>query len=179
VEDPFEASFLLLAGLSYLQAFGDGNKRMGRLLSNEPLLRAGLPPLSFIGIDKTPYILGLIEFYEVGSTGLLGEAIAASYEMTTPDYIQAVTVQRVPHGLELRERGRIADALGRLFRDRTPDAGIADLVNEIFGDLNEADRGKMAEIVTVTADRASPASAFLYGVTEEDIRERNAANRGA
>ena len=72
-KDPFEASFLLLAGLSYLQAFWDGNKRMGRLLSNEPLLRAGLPPLSFIGIDKTPYILGLIEFYEVGSTGLLGD----------------------------------------------------------------------------------------------------------
>jgi len=179
VDDPFEASFLLLAGLSYLQAFGDGNKRMGRLLSNEPLLRAGLPPLSFIGIDKTPYILGLIEFYEVGSTGLLGEVIAGSYEMTTPDYIQAVTVQRVPHGLELRERGRIADALGRLFRDRTPDAGIADLVDEAFGDLNEADRGKMAEILSETADRASPASAFLYGVTEADIRERNAANRGA
>ena len=179
VEDPFEASFLLLAGFSYLQAFGDGNKRMGRLLSNEPLLRAGLPPLSFIGINKTPYILGLIEFYEVGSTGLLGEAIAGSYEMTAPDYIQAVTVQRVPHGLELRERGRIADALGRLFRDRTPDAGIADLVDEVFGDLNEADRGKMAEILSETADRASPASAFLYGVTEADIQERNAANRGA
>jgi hypothetical protein len=139
----------------------------------------GLPPLSFIGIDKTPYILGLIEFYEVGSTGLLGEAIAGSYEMTTPDYIQAVTVQRVPHGLELRERGRIAEALGRLFRDRTPDAGIPGLIDEVFGDLNEADRGKMAEILTETADRASPASAFLYGVTETDIQERNAANRGA
>ena len=87
--------------------------------------------------------------------------------MTAPDYIQAVTVQRVPHGLELRERARIAEALGRLFRDRTPDAGIPGLVDEVFGDLNEA------------ADRASPASAFLYGVTETDIRERNAANRSA
>jgi hypothetical protein len=66
--------------------------------------------------------------------------------------------------------------LGRLFRDRTPDAGIADLVDEVFGDLNEADRGKMAEILTETADRAS---AFLYGVTEADIQERTAANRGA
>ena len=79
--------------------------------------------------------------------------------------------------MELRERGRIADALGRLFRDRTPDAGIPGLVNEVFGDLNEADRGKMAEILTETADRASAASAFLYGVTEVDIRERNVDNR--
>ena len=99
--------------------------------------------------------------------------------MTALDYIQAVTVQRVPHGLELRERGRIADALGRLFRDRTPDAGITDLVDEVFGDLNEAGRDKMAEILTETADRASPASAFLYGVTEADIRARNVANRSA
>ena len=67
--------------------------------------------------------------------------------------------------------------MGRLFRDRTPDAGIVALVDEVFGDLNEADRDKMVEILTNTADRASPASAFLYGVTEVDIRERNAANR--
>ena len=51
--------------------------------------------------------------------------------------------------------------MGRLFRDRTPDAGIAALVDEVFGDLNEADRDKMVEILTNTADRASPASAFL------------------
>lgn len=37
----------------------------------------------------------------------------------------------------------------------------------------------MAEILSETADRASPASAFLYGATETDIQERNAANRGA
>lgn len=177
VQDPLEASFLLLAGLSYLQAFGDGNKRMGRLLANEPLLRAGLPPLSFIGIDKTPYILGLIEFYETGATGVLGDVIAASYEVTTPDYVQSVTVQRVPHSLELRERDRIAGALGRIFRDRLRDPEIPVLVKEAFQELDEMDRTKMVEILTETADRASPASAFLYGVTEEDIRERNAANR--
>lgn len=107
------------------------------------------------------------------------EAIARSYEMTAPDYIQALTIQRVPHGLVLRERRRIADALGRLFRDRTPDVGIPGLVYEVFGDLSEADREKMAEILSETADRASPASAFLYGVTETDIQERNATNRGA
>lgn len=179
VEDPFEASFLLLAGLSYLQAFGDGNKRMGRLLSNEPLLRAGLPPLSFIGIDKTPYVLGLIEFYETGATGLLGDAIAASYETTTPDYIQSVTIRRVPHAIELRERARIADMLERVFRDRIPDTEIPALVDKVFGELDGTDRVKMVEILSETAERASPASAFLYGVTEEDIRERNAANRSA
>jgi len=179
VENPFEASFLLLAGLSYLQAFGDGNKRIGRLLSNEPLLRAGLPPLTFIGIDQTPYILGLIEFYETGATGLLGEAISLSYETTAHDYVQALSVQRVPRALELRERERISDALERVFRDRMPDEGIPGLVDVLFDDLGEEDRSRMVEILSETASRASPVSAFLYGLTEEDIQERNIANRNS
>jgi DNA invertase Pin-like site-specific DNA recombinase len=48
-QPPQNPNFLM----SYLQAFGEGNKRMGRLLSNEPLLRTGIPPLSFIGILAT------------------------------------------------------------------------------------------------------------------------------
>ncbi|MDE0522850.1 MAG: Fic family protein [Boseongicola sp.] len=177
VENPFEASFLLLAGLSYLQAFGDGNKRMGRLLSNEPLLRAGLPPLTFIGIDQTPYVLGLIEFYETGATGLLGEAISLSYETTVNDHVHAMSGQRVPHALEIRERARISDALERVFRDRMPDEGVPGLVDVLFDDLVEEDRSRMVEILAETASRASPVSAFLYGLTEEDIQERNVANR--
>ena len=178
VENPFEASFLLLAGISYLQAFRDGNKRMGRLLSNEPLLRAGLPPLTFIGIDRTPYILGLIEFYETGATDLLGGAIVRSYETTTPDYVQNVSVQRIPHALEIRERARISDALGRVFRDRMQDERIPDLVDVLFDDLVEGERSRMVKILSETAQRVSPVSAFLYGVTEEDIQERNVVNQG-
>lgn len=178
VENPFEASFVLLAGTSYLQAFGDGNKRMGRLLSNEPLLRAGLPPLSFIGIDKTPYILGLIEFYETGTTALLGDAIAESYETTAADYIRSITAQRIPHALELRERTLMSEALGQIFRHRIQEQDIPPLIGQVFGHLDEADRLKMVEIISETANRASPASAFLYGVTEEDIHARNDAGDG-
>ena len=177
VGNPFEASFLLLAGISYLQAFGDGNRRIGRLLSNEPLLRAGLPPLTFIGIDQAPCALGLIEFHETGKTGHLGEAISLSYETTVHDYVQALPVQRVPHALELRERARISDALERVFRDRMPDEGIPGLVDALFDDPGEGDRSRMVEILSETAGRASPVSAFLCGLKEEDIQERNVANR--
>lgn len=179
IKEPFEATFVLLAGVSYLQAFGDGNKRMGRLLSNEPLLRAGLPPLSFIGVDKTPYILGLIDFYEVGSTGVLADAIVQSYDTTAADYIRSITVQRIPHALELRERAGITKALGTIFRDRVPDNGILNLVLRDFQHLDDQDRDMMVAILIDTSRRASPISAFLYGVTEEDIVLRNAKNREA
>ncbi len=177
VEDPFEASFLLLAGISYLQAFGDGNKRMGRLLASEPLLRAGLPPLTFVGMDRTPYVLGLIEFYETGATGLLGEAVSFSYETTVHDYVHAMSGQRIPRAIEIRERDRLAGALGQVFRDRMPDDGIPGLVDALFDDLSEGDRSEIVRILSETAAHASPASAFLYGLTENDIQERNAANR--
>ncbi len=177
VENPFEASFLLLAGLSYLQAFGDGNKRMGRLLSNEPLLRAGLPPLTFVGLDQTPYVLGLIEFYETGAADLLGEAVSLSYEVTAPENARAEASRRIPSGLEIRERTRISDALERVFLDRMPDEEIPGLVDDFFADLGEEDRSRLVGILVETASRAPDAAACLYGVTAQDIRERNARNR--
>lgn len=174
IHDPFEASFFLLAGASYLQAFGDGNKRTGRLLASEPLLRAGLPPLSFVGIDKGPYIMGLIEFYETGTTGLLAETISDAYALTAADYTQAVVAARVPHALELRERERISVFMGEIFRHDVPTEHISDRADEAFADLGADDREKMTAILIEIAERASPASAILYGVQEDDIRRRRA-----
>lgn len=172
IDDPFESSFFLLAGTSYLQAFGDGNKRTGRLLASEPLLRAGLPPLSFVGIDKGPYIMGLIEFYETGATALLGETIAEAYALTAADYTQAVVAARVPHALELRERERISGFMGDVFRNGVPTGEVAGRVPAAFPDLSAEDQEKMTGILVEIADRASPASAILYGVQEDDIRRR-------
>jgi hypothetical protein len=65
-----------MAGLSYLQAFVDSNKRMGRILANGPLLARSKPPMSVIGIDRSNYLSGLVAFYEIGDTSLLANAIA-------------------------------------------------------------------------------------------------------
>jgi len=132
VDDPYAASFLMLTGTSYLQAFSDGNKRMGRLLCNVPLLRASLPPLPFAGIEKMPYILGHIEFYETGSTGLLEDAVSQSYGTTAQSYLDAVVTQCVPSGLELRERERIAATMKQVFLTGIPVVQFNDLVETQF-----------------------------------------------
>lgn len=176
VTDPFEASFFLLSGLSYLQAFEGGNNRMGRLMANEPLLRAGLPPLSFNGIDRTLYALGLIAFYETATTGLLGDAFAAAYATSASGVDQSVQPRRAPQALEVHERDRIKPVMKFIFQERIPGTKIPMVVEEVFGDLSESDRKAMVGLLCMTADRASPASAFLYGVTEMDIRDRNSAN---
>ncbi|WP_322890657.1 MULTISPECIES: Fic family protein [unclassified Yoonia] len=176
VTDPFEASFVLFAGLSYLQAFDGGNNRMGRLLANEPLLRAELPPLSFNGIDRTLYALGLIAFYETATTSLLGNVFAAAYATSASGVDQSVQPRRVPQALEVHERDRIEPVMKFIFQERIPDTKIPMVVEEVFGDLGESDRKAMVGLLSMTADRASPVSAFLYGVTEMDMRDRNSAN---
>jgi Fic family protein len=60
----FEKSLLLLVLLSYIQAFGDGNKRTARIVSNAVLLSNGYCPLSFRTVDSADYKKAMLLFYE-------------------------------------------------------------------------------------------------------------------
>lgn len=177
ITDPFESSFFLFAGFSYLQAFEGGNNRIGRLMANDPLLRAALPPFSFVGIDKIAFALGLNAFYETGVTGPLGDVFSTAYKASALGIVPPVPSWPAPQELHLLERERIGKALAHVFKHQLPDMQIADVVVAFFGGLGEADRKSMAEFLSKTAGRASPASAFLYGVKAEDILKRNDANR--
>ena len=69
--DPFEQSFFLLAHIPYLQAFDDINNRTPRVASNIPLLKADLPPMSFLTMDDGDFIDGLIGICELNNDSLL------------------------------------------------------------------------------------------------------------
>lgn len=169
IRDPFEASFTLIAGLSYLQAFGDGNKRMGRLLCNIPLLEAGLPPLSFMGIDRTAYISGLLVFYETADSSLLAEALTQAYESSAPSYEAAVAGQRIPRSIELRERQRLAGAVRAIVREgsRGTQAVRRAALLEL-GALPEESREEAAGIVVEMIGGLSPETALLYDLRDDE-----------
>lgn len=59
-----EKALILLAIVSYLQAFTDGNKRTSRMISNAVLLANGYFPLSYRSVDEVEYKKALIIFYE-------------------------------------------------------------------------------------------------------------------
>lgn len=59
-----ERSLVLLAMLSYLQPFADGNKRTARMVSNAVLLANGYYPLSYRSVDDVAFKKALILFYE-------------------------------------------------------------------------------------------------------------------
>jgi hypothetical protein len=86
IDDPFEQSFFLLAHIPYVQAFVDINKRTSRVVSNIPLLKADLAPMSFLTMDDAAYIDGLIGIYELNNVALLREVFIDSYLASAQKY---------------------------------------------------------------------------------------------
>lgn len=79
IRDPVQAAFYLLTRIPYLQPFKDGNKRTSRAICNVPLIRAGLPPISFVDFGKQDYIVSLLAFYELGDTRLAERCLVEAY----------------------------------------------------------------------------------------------------
>lgn len=166
-EDAFESCFVLLAGLSYLQAFVDGNKRMGRVLCNVPLLAQGLPPLSFIGLERGNYLSGLIAFYETADTSLLGETIIDAYEKSAPSYAAAVAIHRRPRGVELRERTRIQTLVRQLIDDQVAPGRAADKIRQQLLDLPASDQDILVGNITEVLAKITPDNSAAWGIDAE------------
>jgi hypothetical protein len=165
-EDPFEASFGLLAGLAYLQTFADGNKRLGRVMASIPLLKQGLAPLSFVGVDRSVYSAGMLSWYELADPKPLADAIAEGYETSAPAYAVAHAVKRVPRGIEIRERQRTNQVLADYLRayvegERTEPF---DFAVQRFHDLALDDTAHMATYISEVVEALNESSAIAYGI---------------
>jgi Fic family protein len=170
VENPFEASFTLLAGIPYIQPFQDGNKRVGRLTCNIPLLRAGHPPMSFIDVDKADYLAGLISFYETADLDLLADAMADGYAAAAPAYTAAVTAGRQPRSIEVRERVGIEKAIQDLVASavnghaRDVESEVAERFPHV---MDQDDRTVLANNITDALDALNEVNAVAWGVSPE------------
>lgn len=80
IKEPLESALYLLTRLPYLQPFADGNKRTSRAMCNVPLLKAGMPPISFMDFGKKDYILSMLAFYELGDTKMGAQTFFKAYE---------------------------------------------------------------------------------------------------
>lgn len=164
-ENPHEASLGLLAGMSYLQAFSDGNKRTARLLASIPLLRAGMAPLSFVGWEKQEYTVGLVVFYETGDPSVLAEGFVKNQIENSPVYHDLIRAHRVPHRLEVTHRKEIAEAVSTAIRDGV---AAADAVEAAF---EEKDREPATVLVEEVLAGISKANAAAWGVDPDLIAE--------
>jgi prophage maintenance system killer protein/predicted transcriptional regulator len=85
-ENVFEKALLLLILLSYIQPFGDGNKRTARIVSNAALLSNGYCPISFRTIDSVEYKKAMLLFYEQNNINAFKAIFINQFEFAVNTY---------------------------------------------------------------------------------------------
>ncbi len=177
-KDPFEASFALLAGIAYLPPFIDGNKRTGRLLCNIPLLQAGLPPISFIGVGRAAYGIGMTTWYELADTKYLAQVISEGYALTAPSYRVAATTKRVPRSVEIRMRRRLDEAVADYLAKAADNPAMTpvDFALQAFADIEGEDLDVIVQSLAEIIGSISAVNCIAYGV-EPALVERYQAIR--
>jgi len=85
-KNPYTKALLVLAGVSYIQPFEDGNKRTSRLITNAVLLTNNLAPLSYRSVDEKEYRAAMLVFYELNSITAIKKIFKEQYLAATSHY---------------------------------------------------------------------------------------------
>ena len=86
LKNVFDKSLLTLAGIAYIQAFEDGNKRTSRLMANAVLLAHGAAPISYRSINEDDYRDAILVFYELRSLEPLKKLFIEQYQFAAGHY---------------------------------------------------------------------------------------------
>lgn len=87
-KDPFLKSLIITAGISYIQPFEDGNKRISRLMGNAVLLAHNYCPISYRSIEEIEYKKAIILFYEQHSLAFFKDLYVKQYQFAVRNYFQ-------------------------------------------------------------------------------------------
>tara|TARA_B100000809_G_C15121520_1_gene524469 strand:- start:1737 stop:2795 length:1059 start_codon:yes stop_codon:yes gene_type:complete len=85
-ENIFEKALLILVLTSYIQAFGDGNKRTTRIISNGILIQNKFCPISFLTIDSVEYKKAMLIFYEQNNISAFKRIFIDQFEYAAITY---------------------------------------------------------------------------------------------
>lgn len=169
IAEPFEQSFFLLVHIPYLQAFVDINKRTSRIASNIPLLKADLAPMSFVTMDDSDYIDGLIGVYELNNVALLREAYIDSYLASAEKYRLLRAEVETPENAALAYRDFVREAVRRCvldFKSFRPDA-VLDMA--VKANIPESDRNAVVEYVGQQVRGLHEGNVIRYRLRPEDL----------
>jgi Fic family protein len=169
IHDPFEQSFFLLIHIPYLQGFDDINKRTSRIASNIPLLKADLAPMSYLTMDDSAYIDGLIGVYELNNVSLLREAYIDAYLTSAENYRALRAEIETPEKAALVYRDFVRKAVRRsvlkwkAFRPELIMAMAAE------ADIPEADREEVVNYIGNEFQGLHEGNVIRYRLRPEDL----------
>ncbi len=82
----FEKALLVLVLISYIQPFGDGNKRTARIISNAILMNHKYCPLSFRTVDSLDYKKAMLIFYEQNNLSAVKQIFISQFKFAVETY---------------------------------------------------------------------------------------------
>lgn len=85
-ENIFEKALLVLALISYIQPFADGNKRTARIISNAILVHNQYCPISFRTVDSLDYKKAMLVFYEQNNISAVKRIFIEQFEFAVGAY---------------------------------------------------------------------------------------------
>lgn len=85
-DNVFEKALYILALLSYIQAFNDGNKRVARITSNAILIANRYCPISFRTVDSIDYKKAMLLFYEQNNISAFKQIFIEQFRFAVNTY---------------------------------------------------------------------------------------------
>jgi Fic family protein len=86
LKNPFDQAFAVLALLSYIQPFEDGNKRTARILANAILFSHDKSMISYRSISAVEYKKAVVLFYEQNNVSALKKVFSDQFVFAVENY---------------------------------------------------------------------------------------------
>lgn len=169
ITDPFEQSFFLLVHIPYLQAFDDINKRTSRIVSNIPLLKADLAPMSFFTMNDGDYVDGLIGIYELNNVALLREAYIDAYIESAENYKALRAEVETPEKAALAYRSFVREAVRRCVLEWQAFQPEDVMAMTVHANIPDADRQQLVDYVGLEFNGLHEGNVIRYRLRPEDI----------
>ncbi len=170
IKNPFEQAFFLMVHLPYLQPFEDVNKRVSRLVANIPLVRENLCPLSFVDVQESVYINGLIGIYEYNRVELFAEVFAWAYERSCLRYSAVRQTLGDPDPFRVRYRNLRKETVAMIVRGIRDKKETTDLIRRKAEErVPMEDQMKFIEIVETELMSLHEGNGSRYGLKPEEI----------
>lgn len=168
-DDPFDASFLLLVTLPYLQAFLDGNKRTARLLANLPLFEHNVRPLSFVDVAREDYLRATLCVYEFRDVGPMRDLFLHAYTRSCARYPEVLDIVPDPDPFRLAHRDDIYAIVREVVSAPETTHGVEEEVEAraraLFEDVHH--RAKFVAIVLTDLDALHEGNFMRYRITPQ------------
>ncbi len=154
IHDPYEQSFFALIHLSYLQAFEDINKRTARLVSNIPLAKNNLRPLSFVDVNQEHYVMALIGIYEKNDISLFRDLYIWAYQRSCQKYSSLQSSFGGPNQLKLKYNQIIKDIIRTIILEKITSSQVVKTIHLFLKDfeVQEEEREELFKLIEYEID---------------------------